>query len=151
MKKRANFKCGILSHWSELFLYCLSSSWLLHSYLCDVKSVLVIETWSVSEYSQWERNLVGIKTTTKLLDCSQWHKFLLKSRVFLTLVCLINVLHALFNFGQTSTLHDLIWPCKFIDFWTFFRSVWKWNFKLSFKAAAYLKIAVFIDLICLNL
>ena len=41
-----------------------------------------------------------------------------------TLVCLINVMHALLNFGPTSTLHDLIWPCTFIDFWTFFQSVW---------------------------
>ena len=40
-----------------------------------------------------------------------------------TLVCLINVLHALFNVGSASTLHDLIWPCTFIDFWTFFQSV----------------------------
>ena len=41
-----------------------------------------------------------------------------------TLVCLINVLHGLFNFGPTFTLHDLIWPCTFINFWTFFQTAW---------------------------
>ena len=39
-----------------------------------------------------------------------------------TLVCLVNVLHALFDFGPASTLHDLIWPCTFINFWTFFQT-----------------------------
>ena len=38
-----------------------------------------------------------------------------------TLVSRINVLHSLFNFGQNSTLHDLIWNCTFINFWTFFQ------------------------------
>ena len=35
-----------------------------------------------------------------------------------------NVLHALFNFGPTSTLHELIWPCTFNNFWTFFQTAW---------------------------
>ena len=36
-----------------------------------------------------------------------------------TLVCLINVLHALFNFGQTSTMHDLIGPACLLIFGLF--------------------------------
>ena len=42
-----------------------------------------------------------------------------------TPVCLINVPHALLNFGPTSTLHDLIWPCTFIYFHTDWKNVQK--------------------------
>ena len=51
------------------------------------------------------------------------------SRLNPTLVCLINVLHTLFNFGPTSTLHDLIFPVYM-----------KLNFKLFFKASEFISI-----------
>ena len=63
-----------------------------------------------------DRNVKSLSTETrKKMNLRTLDEFIYIKDLS-TLVRLINVLHALFNFGPTSTLHGLTWPCTFIDF-----------------------------------
>ena len=72
-----------------------------------------------------------------------------KKKVEYTLVCLINVMHALFNFGPTSTGTILFGPARLLIFGHFY-SLYEMKFYTFFKAAAYF-FRIYFDPFCLTI